>query len=290
MVRFRIRQTLGVGRRVDVVGGGRQGEEIAADHQHHHQERREDRASRDDQARQKHEHLGDLVDDGAGGEGENPLECRPSLFHGGDDAFQAGPREHDPRRRLGHIGRREHGDAHLSLAQRRGVVGPIAAHAHDVARPLKRLNQRELVLRKDIGEHTESLDARIVRHRLHRARWPGDAHGVGDHPRGHRGIAGHHDHTYAERVKLRDQRRRIRARRIAHGDHARYSQRFGGAGGHDQDTIALALQLLDDGGGVGRRLRDPGHRAVGALHDANGLSVRVEGRGRRHLLRGIKTG
>ena len=69
-----------------------------------------------------------------------------------------GSGQHDASGRLGNVGCGGDGDSHLSLAKRRRVVGPVAAHPDRVAALLERFDQVVLSLRKDA-----SVDGEIFR-------------------------------------------------------------------------------------------------------------------------------
>ena len=126
-----------------------------------------------------------------------------------------GSREHHAGGRFGDVGRRGNSDSDLRLAQRRRVVGAVAAHADSAPAVLIGLDELELVFRQDAGE-----DGVIFRPdrvgdgpgRKDRAIEP-------DRPRddgGRRGrVARHHHRAHAQRMQFLDEGRRIRARRIA---------------------------------------------------------------------------
>ena len=65
---------------------------------------------------------------------------------------EAGFGEHHAGGRFGDLGRRGNGDSDLRLAQRRRIVGAVAAHADGVTAVLIRLDELELVLGQDAGE------------------------------------------------------------------------------------------------------------------------------------------
>ena len=67
--------------------------------------------------------------------GQDALERDPSFLDGGDDAAQARLGQHHAGGGFGDVGGRRDGDADLRLAQRRRVVGAVAAHADGVAAP-----------------------------------------------------------------------------------------------------------------------------------------------------------
>ena len=57
--------------------------------------------------------------------------------------------KYDARRGFSHVGRGRDCYPHLRLAQRRGVVGTIAAHADRISVPLKCLNEAEFLFGED---------------------------------------------------------------------------------------------------------------------------------------------
>ena len=59
--------------------------------------------------------------------------------------------------------RTAHGDADVGLPQRRGVVDPVSGHRDDVTARLQRLDQSQLLLRGDSGEHVGAFDGAGVR-------------------------------------------------------------------------------------------------------------------------------
>lgn len=73
-------------------------------------------------------------------------------FDGAEHAHETTVGEDDPRGGLGHIGRCGNSDACFSLFQGRGVIHAVTRHTDDVSLPLKRLNQTELIFRKNSGE------------------------------------------------------------------------------------------------------------------------------------------
>ena len=87
------------------------------------------------------------------------LEDDAALADGLDDRRQAGLGEHDVRRAARRIRRALDGDADVGLAECGSVVGAVAGHRRQVALGLQRLDDLELVLRKDareaVGVHWE---------------------------------------------------------------------------------------------------------------------------------------
>ncbi len=155
------------------------------------------------------------MDDGPEGEGQDPLERPAAFLHGGDGPAETGFGQNDPCRRFRDIGRREDRYAHLRLAQRRGVIRAIAAHADHVSGALERLNQCVLVLGQHAREDPELFRADVGRQRRGGADRAGDPHGIRDDTRGHRRIPCHHHGPHAQSPQLGDERRRLGAGRIA---------------------------------------------------------------------------
>jgi hypothetical protein len=81
---------------------------------------------------------------------------RPSSYRR-DDAAQSCLGQNDSGGRLGDICGRRDRNAHLRLAQRRGIVGPVPAHANGVAALLECLNQTILVFGENAGKDPESI-------------------------------------------------------------------------------------------------------------------------------------
>ena len=77
-----------------------------------------------------------------------------------------------------------HGDADVGLRERRRIVGAVAAHGDELALGLLVADERELVLRRRLGE--EIVDAGLRR----------------DRRRGHRVVAGDHDGADAHAAQL----------------------------------------------------------------------------------------
>ena len=117
----------------------------------------------DDEAEGEQENLQHFIDQRAQRVGENALEGDAALAHRGDDTGETRLGQHDAGRRLGDVGRGRDGDADLRLAQRRRVVGAVAAHADGVAGLLKRLDQVEFVFRQHAGEDAERVGAHVGR-------------------------------------------------------------------------------------------------------------------------------
>ena len=85
----------------------------------------------------------------------------PSCFNGPRKALAASTTCRWPRMPLSTRWRRRDRDPHLRLAERRGVVGTVTAHADRVAVLLERLDQVVLALRQDAGKDREILRADI---------------------------------------------------------------------------------------------------------------------------------
>ena len=103
-----------------------------------------------------------------------------------------------------------------------------------------------------------------------------------------RGIARHHDGADAQRAQFRNERRRIRSRRIAESDDSRKFQRRRRTHRDGQNAEALRLQFVRRRGCIGRWLREAGDRGKGPLHGAHRGAARIGGRRLRHLRRGIE--
>jgi len=146
------------------------------------------------------------------------VERDAAFFHRRDYADKSRRGQHDSRRRLGDIGCGRNRDAHLRLPQRRRIVGPVAAHADDVAGFLKRLYEFEFIFRQHASKHGETFRANVGWD------WPGWTHraiksdGMSDNCRCRGYIASYHDHADAKGFQLRDQFCRVFAGRIAERD------------------------------------------------------------------------
>ena len=177
--------------------------------------------------------------------------------------------QHDAGRRLGDIGRRRHRDSHLRLAQRRRVVGAVAAHTNSVAALLERLDEVVLSLRKNAGENREILGANIGGDGPGRTDRSIQAHRASDDRCRRRGVAGHHDGAHSQRVQFRNERRRIRSRRIAESNDSGKFQRRWRTDRDGQNPEALRLKFVRRLGRIGRpvasvrrlRQRPPSRRA-----------------------------
>ena len=80
----------------------------------------------------------------------NVIRPSPNRRH---DAGKPGLGQHDAGGRFGDVGGGGNGDADLRLAQRRRIIGAVAAHADGMAGTLKRLDQAEFVFGQDAGEN-----------------------------------------------------------------------------------------------------------------------------------------
>ena len=89
-------------------------------------------------------------------------------------------------------------------------------------------------------------------------------------------------------LQLRDERGRIRSRRIAESDDSRELQRRRRTHRDGQNPEALRLKFVRRRGRIGRRLRKAGDRGKGPLHDAHGGAARIDGRRLGHLRRRIE--
>ena len=91
-----------------------------------------------------------------------------------------------------------------------------------------------------------------------------------------------------KRVQLRDERRRIRSRRIAESDDSRELQRLRRTHRDGQHPEALRLQLVRRRGRIGRRLREARNCGKGSLDDAHRGAARIDSRRLGHLRGGIE--
>ena len=81
--------------------------------------------------------------------GKNP----PALAHGLDEGGELVVGQHQVGGFAGHVGAAlAHGDAHIGLFERGGVVHAVAGHAHDLAPGLQRPHQAQLLRRHHPGE------------------------------------------------------------------------------------------------------------------------------------------
>jgi hypothetical protein len=153
-----------------------------------------------DQADRQKQHLHGFFSDGIQGVAQDALEGGPSFLDRGDDAGKSRLGQHHPGGRFGNVGGGRDGDPHLSLAQRRGIVGTIAAHTDGVAAFLKRLDQLVLVLRQHAGEDRELFGMDCVGNRPQRTYGAIKPYRLRDDGRRRRRIAGHHDGADAQAV------------------------------------------------------------------------------------------
>src|SRR5580704_3526335 len=103
----------------------------------------------------------------------------------------------------------------MRLAQRRSVVGAVAAHADGVPALLKRLHEVIFVLRKDTRKDGEGFWLHVVRDGSRWTDGANESHLARNDGRRRRGIPRHHHGTHAERAQLLDELGRIAAWRVA---------------------------------------------------------------------------
>ena len=190
-------------RRRRVVSSARHGDEIARQHPQRLQHRRHHRLPGDHQPGAEHHQGHAFVDQQAQRVGQHPLERRTPLGDRGHDAAEPGFGQHDAGGGLGNVGRGRNRDAHLGLAQRRRVVGAVAAHADGVAGMLEGLHQAKLVLGKHPGINREIGGIGAIADLPGRADRPFQPNRAGDGGSGRRGIAGHHHNAHAQAEQLR---------------------------------------------------------------------------------------
>ena len=214
-----------------------------------------------DQTHRQEEHLHRFLGNRVQRISQDALERHAAFFYRSDDTAESWFGQHDAGRRLGNIGRGGHRDSHLRLAQRRRVIGAVAAHTDSVAALLERLDEVVLSLRKDAGEDSEILGADTARDGSGRTDFSIQADRVSDDRRRRRGIARHHHGANAQRAQLRNQRRRIRSRRIAEGDDSRelHAVRRTHSDGQNAETLRLQLVrcLWTASGAMAARCRRP---------------------------------
>ena len=204
-------------------------------------------------------------------------------FDRGDNSGQAGFGEHHAGGRFGDLGRGGNGNPDLRLAQRRRIVGAVAAHADGVPAVLIGLDELELVLRQDAGEDGVVFGMDRFGNR------PGRTEGAveADRPRhdgGRRGrIARHHHRAHAQRVQFFDESRRVRARRVAQRDESDQLHRLGRSGRDRQHAKALPLELFGYRFRGRRGLCERDHHGVGALHHALRRAARIHSAGLGHF-------
>ena len=196
--------------------------------------------------------------------------------------------QHHAGGRFGDIGCRRDRDADLRLAQRRRVVGAVAAHADGVAALLERLDELVLVLRQDAGEDRELLGMDAVGDRSGRTDGAVEPHRARHDGGGRRRVARHHHGAHAQAMQFRDERGRVRARRVAERDESGQLQRRRRSGRDRQHAETLPLELLRRCRRGRRRLREADDRGKGALHDTLRCPGRISCGRLGHLLRRIE--
>ena len=143
-----------------------------------------------------------------------------------DDGGEVVVGEDHHRGLLGDLGAGDpHRDADVRSLQRRGVVHAVAGHRDDVALSLQQLDQPDLVLGRDPGDHADLgqlLEQLVVAHRGELGagdRAALDPQLTGDRGRGGGVVAGDHPDPDAGVVALGDRRLRLRTRRVHDADH-----------------------------------------------------------------------
>ena len=136
---------------------------------------------------------------------------------------------------FGHLGSfNAHGDAHVGLTQRRGVVNAVTGHPDHFAAILQRLDQTQFMLRTGTGENIK-LHRRLrqlgIIHMLkliagHRLAAVGDPQHLPDAHRRLRVVAGDHLHADPGGLAGVDRVNRLRTRRIHHSGDAEEHQTF----------------------------------------------------------------
>src|SRR5690606_24836529 len=147
---------------------------------------------------------------------------------GGDDGGEVVVDEDHLRRLLRHVGAGDsHGDADVGALERWGVIHAVAGHAHDVAVGLECVDDAQLVLWGDAGEHRRLAYGAAERFvvellDLHagdrRGASRGDAEVGGDPSGGGRVVAGDHHHAHAGTVRLGDRDASLGARWVDDAD------------------------------------------------------------------------
>ena len=133
---------------------------------------------------------------------QDALEHDTTFLDGGDDAGEARLGQHHAGRRFGDVGCRRDRNSHLRLAQRRRVVGAVAAHADGMTAVLKCLDELVLVLGQDTGEDRELLGMDSVGDRPGRTDGAIESHRLRHDGRGRRCIARHHHGAHAQSVQF----------------------------------------------------------------------------------------
>ena len=175
-------------------------------------------------AEEHREHLADVRREQEAQELADVREDPAALADGADDRGEVVVGEDHVRRLLGDVGAGDaHRDADVRRLQRGRVVDAVAGHRDDPPVRLERVDDAQLVLRRDAGVDGDLPHrgrARLVVERLELAAGDdaragrGDAEVGGDPRRGVRVVAGDHQHAHAGGVRLGDRRPRLRARRV----------------------------------------------------------------------------
>ncbi len=118
----------------------------------HEVERAELRIGGDEGRWNDGEVFGDVVGDAEGGERAARHQHLFADLHHFDQLGRVGVEIHHIAGLLGGLGAAVHGHGHIGLGQRRGVVGAIARHGHEPTLGLGLADERELVLRRGLGE------------------------------------------------------------------------------------------------------------------------------------------
>ena len=109
---------------------------------------------------QQHQHLGDIAGEQIEDELADVVEDDASLFDRGRDRFEPVILQDDGGCLLGDVGAAlAHRHPDVRLLQRRGVVDAVAEHRDDLAALLQRLDDQQLVLRRDPAEGVHIGDA-----------------------------------------------------------------------------------------------------------------------------------
>ena len=148
---------------------------------------------------------------------------------------------------------------------------------------LECLDEVVLSLGKDAREDSEILWTYTVGDGPGRTDCSIETHRVSHDRCRRRGIARHHYGANAQRVQLRDERRRIRSRRIAESDDSGKFQRLRRTHRDGQNAEALCLKFARRLGCIGRWLREAGDRGKGPLDGAHRGAARIGGSRLRHL-------
>ena len=196
--------------------------------------------------------------------------------------------QHDAGRRLGDIGRGGHRNSHLRLTEGRCVVGAVAAHADSMAALLERLDEVVFCLGKNAGEDSEIRGTYTVGNWSRRRDVSIQAYRAGYDLCGRWSIACQHHGADSEGVQLRDERSRIRSRRIAQRNDPGDLQSVRRAHRDGQHPEAPRLKLVRRRGRIGRRLREIRDCREGSLHGAYRGAAGIHSRGLRHLCGGIE--